>query len=102
MDEFNFFQFLNDNNEILQAEDQHARDFPTFSLHFGEYFDDFVPSQAQNPRDPSPPNQQQTKKIKSHYKSWMLQDFPLFQAMKYMSLSLSLPIKIRPAPQNNG
>lgn len=52
MDEFNFFQFLNDDNEILQAEDQHARDFPTFCLHFGEYFDDFVPSQAQNPRDP--------------------------------------------------
>lgn len=52
MDEFNFFHFLNDNNDILQAEDQHARDFPTFSLHFGKYFDDFVPSQAQNPRDP--------------------------------------------------
>lgn len=51
---------------------------------------------------PSPPSQQQTKKIKSHYKSWMLQDFPSFQAMKHMSLSLSLPIKIRPAPQNNG
>ncbi|PFX13663.1 Uncharacterized protein KIAA1958-like [Stylophora pistillata] len=52
MDEFNFFQFLNENNEILQAEDQHARDFATFCLHFGEYFADFVPSQAQNPRDP--------------------------------------------------
>ena len=52
MDEFNFFQFLNDDNEILQAEDQHSRDFPTFRVHFGEYFDDFLPSQAQNPRDP--------------------------------------------------
>ena len=41
MDEFNFFQFLNDDNEILQAEDQHSRDFPTFRVHFGEYFDDF-------------------------------------------------------------
>ena len=52
MDEFNYFQFLNDDNEILQAEDQHSRDFPTFRVHFGEYFDDFLPSQDQNPRDP--------------------------------------------------
>ena len=41
-----------DDNEILQAEDQHSRDFPTFRVHFGEYFDDFLPSQDQNPRDP--------------------------------------------------
>ena len=52
MDEFNYFQFLNDDNEILQAEDQHSRDFPTFRVHFGEYFNDFLPSRAQNPRDP--------------------------------------------------
>lgn len=52
MDDFNFFQLLNDDNEILQAEDQHARDFPTFCLHFGEYFENFVPSQAQNLRNP--------------------------------------------------
>ena len=52
MGEFNFFQFLNDDNEILQAEDQHSRDFLTFRVNFGEYFDDFLPSQAQNPRDP--------------------------------------------------
>ena len=31
MDEFNFFQFLNDDDEILQAEDQHSRD--TLSKH---------------------------------------------------------------------
>ena len=52
MDEFNFFQFLNDDNEILQAEDQHSKDFPTFRVHFGEHFDDFLPSQAQNPHNP--------------------------------------------------
>ena len=46
MDEFNYFQFLNDDNEILQAEDQHSRDFPTFRVHFGECFDDFLPSRA--------------------------------------------------------
>ena len=27
---------LNDDNEILQAEDQHSTDFPTFRVHFGE------------------------------------------------------------------
>ena len=53
MDEFNFSRFLKDENEILQAKDQHLRDFPTFRVHFGEFFfDDFLPSQAQNPRDP--------------------------------------------------
>ena len=31
---------------------------------------------------PSPLSQQQTKKIKSHLKSWMFQDFLSFQAMK--------------------
>ena len=44
--------FSIDDNETLQAEDQHSRDFPTFRVHFGEYFDDFLPSQAQNPRNP--------------------------------------------------
>ena len=43
---------MNDDNEILQVEDQHSKDFPTFRIHFGEYFDDFLPSQDQNPRDP--------------------------------------------------
>ena len=52
MDEFNFSRFLKDENEILQAKDQHLRDFPTFRVHFGEFCDDFLPSQAQNPRDP--------------------------------------------------
>ena len=38
MDEFNFSRFLKDENEILQAKDQHWRDFPTFRIHFGEFF----------------------------------------------------------------
>ena len=38
MDEFNFSRFLKDENEILQAKDQHSRDFPTFRVHFGEFF----------------------------------------------------------------
>lgn len=38
MDEFNFSRFLKDENEILQAKDQHSRDSPTFRVHFGEFF----------------------------------------------------------------
>ena len=44
--------FSNDDSETLQAEDQHSRDFPTFRVHFGEYFDNFLPSQPYNPRNP--------------------------------------------------
>ena len=40
------------NDETLQAEDQHSRDFPTFRVHFGEYFDNFLPCQPYNPRNP--------------------------------------------------
>ena len=64
MDEFNFFQFLNDDNEILQAEDQHSRDFPTFRVHFGEYLTIFYLLELKIRAIPSPLSQQQTKKIK--------------------------------------
>ena len=38
MAKFNYLQFLNDPNELLQAEDLHFGEFPTFSLYFDEYF----------------------------------------------------------------
>ena len=82
MDEFNYFQFLNDDNEILQAEDQYSRDFPTFRIHFGEYLTIFYLLELKIRAIPSPLSQQQTKKINSHLKSWMFQDFLSFQAMK--------------------
>ena len=37
MDEFNYLQFLNDPYELLQAEDLHLGEFPTFSFYFGEF-----------------------------------------------------------------
>ena len=67
MDEFNFFQFLNDDNESLQAEDQHSSDFPAFRVHFGEYFDDFLRSQAQNPHNPE--SAETVTNEESHHKS---------------------------------
>ena len=89
MDEFNFSRFLKDENEILQAKDKHSRDFPTFRVHFGEFFlTIFFLLKLKTraiPRQPRPPSQQETKKIKSYHKSWMFQDFLSFQVMKYMS-----------------
>jgi len=41
VDEFNELPFLNDNNELLRAEDLLYRKFPIFSVHFEEYFSDF-------------------------------------------------------------
>ena len=97
MDEFNFFQFLNDDNEILQAEDQHSRDFLTFRVNFGEYFDDFLPSQAQNPRDP-----ESTESATNEENQKLPQELDVSRFPIISSLSLSLGIKICPAPQNNG
>ena len=34
MDGFNYLQVLNDDNELLQAEDLRLGEFPTFSVHF--------------------------------------------------------------------
>ena len=51
-DEFNYLQFLNDPNELLQAQDQHFGEFPTFSLYFDKYFGDFPSTSAQDPCDP--------------------------------------------------
>ena len=48
MDEFNYLQFLNDPNELLQAQDLHLGEFPTFSL----YFDEYSSTCAQDPCDP--------------------------------------------------
>ena len=77
MDEFSFSRFLKDENEILQAKDQHSRDFPTFRVHFGEFFWRFSSFSSSKPArsQPRPPSQQETKKIKSYHKSRMFQDF---------------------------
>jgi hypothetical protein len=53
MDEFNYLQFLNDDDELLQAEDQLlGESFPTFSVHFDDYFGNFSSTSAQAPCDP--------------------------------------------------
>ena len=60
MDEFNYLQFLNDDNELLQVEDVQLGDFPTFSLHFDEFFGDFSVTSTQDPCDPESSKKKQT------------------------------------------
>ena len=49
--------------ELLQAEDLHLGEFPTFSLNFDEYFGDFSSTSAQDPRDPE---SSKTETIENH------------------------------------
>ena len=41
MDEFNYVQFLNDDNDLLAAEQLLADDFPTFDVSFSQMVADF-------------------------------------------------------------
>ena len=53
MDVFNYLQFLNGDNELLQAEDLHLGEFPTFSVHFDEYLGKSSSTSVQDPCDPN-------------------------------------------------
>ena len=69
MDEFNYLQFLNDDSELLEAEEVLLGEFPTFSVQFDGYFDNFfllicsgcVRSEVQQQRDKSTANSESTK-----------------------------------------
>ena len=54
MDEFNYLQYLNDDEQLLQAENQLFREsFPTFSIVCDDYFGDISsPSAEEAPCDP--------------------------------------------------
>ena len=52
MDKFYYLQLLDDDNELLQAEDLHLGEFPTFSVHFDGYLGDFFSTSVQDPCDP--------------------------------------------------
>ena len=52
MDEFNYLHFLNNDIELLQAEDLHFGEFPTISVQFDEYYVNFSSTPAQDPCDP--------------------------------------------------
>ena len=46
MDEFNYLQFLNDDSELLEAEEVLLGECPTFSVQFDEYFDNISSTSA--------------------------------------------------------
>ena len=60
MDEFNYFQFLNDGSELLEAKDLLLGEFPTFNVQFDEYFDDFSLTSAPDLCDPESSNKETT------------------------------------------
>ena len=57
MDEFNYLQFLNDDNELLEAEEL-LGEFPTFSVQFDEYFDSFSSTSTPDACDPESSNKE--------------------------------------------
>ena len=58
MDEFNYLQFLNDDSELLEAEEVLLGEFPTFSVQFDEYFDKFSSTSAPDACDPESSNKE--------------------------------------------
>ena len=52
MDEFNYLQFLNDDNDLLAAEELLADDFPTFAVSFNQMVADLSPNIAAVPHGP--------------------------------------------------
>ena len=51
MDEFNYLQFLNDDNDLLSGEELLADDFPTFAVSFDQMVADVSPNIAEVPHD---------------------------------------------------
>ena len=58
MDEFNYLQFLNDDSELVEAEEVLLGEFPTFSVQFDEYFDNFSSTSAPDACDPESSNKE--------------------------------------------
>ena len=81
MDEFNYFQFLM-TMRSFRLKTNIPGIFPLFVYILVNILTIFYLLKLKIRAVPSPLSQQQTKKIKSHLKSWMFQDFLSFQAMK--------------------
>ena len=69
MDQFNYLQFRNDDGELLEAEKVLLGEFPTFSVQFDGYFDNFSSSSAPDAYDPKSSNKetnpQPTQKVQN-------------------------------------
>ena len=58
MDEFNYLQFLNDDCELLGAEEVLLGEFPTFRVQFDEYFNNFSSTSTLDRWDPESSNKE--------------------------------------------
>ena len=58
VDEFNYLQFLNDDCELLEAEEVLFGEFPTFRVQFDEYFNNFSSTSALDRWDPESSNKE--------------------------------------------
>jgi hypothetical protein len=71
MEEFNYLQFLNDDNDILEAEELLVGNFPSFAVTFNQTFADFASNIAEVPHAPES-TETKTNEIQtatSNYKS---------------------------------
>lgn len=62
MDEFNYLQFLNDDCELLGAEEVLLGEFPTFRVQFDEYFNNFSSTSTLDPCDAKSSNKERNPK----------------------------------------
>lgn len=91
MNEFNYLQYLNDDDQLLQAENQLFREsFPTFSIVCDDYFGNIsLPSAEEAPCDPefrkTETNEENTATNPETTDEVDVLRFPIVQAMKFKS-----------------
>ena len=61
MDEFSYLQLLNDDNELLAAEDPLVGEFPSFNVNVEDFFGEFSQTASHDPSDPSDPESREAE-----------------------------------------
>ena len=103
MDEFNYLQFLNDDSELLQAEEVLLGEFPTFSVQFDEYFDNFSSTSAPDACDPESSNKETNPEPTQKVQNVDSTRFPEISSEEIEELkAVAVNKKIPPARQNSG
>ena len=74
MDEFSYLQYLNDDDQLLLAENHIVQEsFPTFSIVCDDFFGDIsLPSAEEAPCDPESKKQKQTKWTQQQLQSQLM------------------------------
>ena len=61
MDEFSYLKLLNDDNELLAAEDPLVGEFPSFSVNVENFFGEFSQTASHDPSNPSDPESREAE-----------------------------------------